>query len=67
MTLEWRQNEADANCWVTVCGRYSVSLDHLIGTWRAWKLTPGGPWFAPLGKKRMDFEEAKRFCEEDRT
>jgi hypothetical protein len=66
MTLEWRQHEAEANCWVTSCGRYSVSYDHLVETWRAWKMAPGGPWFAPFGREPMSTaEDAKAICEGD--
>lgn len=65
MTLEWRQHEHDPNVWLTECRNYCVSYDHMISSWRAWKLSPGGPWFAPLGKKQMDCDEAKQFCVED--
>lgn len=65
MTLEWRQHEVDKDCWITACRRYCVSYDHYVKTWRSWKLAPGGPWFAPLGKKPMGEAEAKEFCEAD--
>lgn len=65
MTLEWRQHEVEKDCWVTACGRYCVSYDNVRDTWRAWKLVPGGAWFAPLRKKPMSENEAKLFCAED--
>jgi len=63
MSLEWRQHETDATCWVTKCGRYSVSTRQ--GVWDAWKLAPGGPWFAPLRQNLADEASAKAVAEAD--
>lgn len=62
MPLEWRTLPTE-NCRVSTCGRYAVSV--CDGQWSAWKLAPGGPWFAPLAQKLADQESAERLCNED--
>lgn len=66
MTLEWQPhlNAPDQLGGVTKCGRYSVSSIG-GGLWQAWRLAPGGPWFAPLELRAADEAEAKALCEKD--
>jgi hypothetical protein len=33
--------------------------------WEAWKLAPGGPWFAPLKLNLTDEATARALCEQD--
>jgi hypothetical protein len=63
MTLEWKPFDHVERCAVTSCGRYSVS--EFQGRWQAWKLAPGGPWFAPLGLHLDDEATAKETAERD--
>lgn len=63
MTLEWKPFDHSENCSVTTCRRYSVSVHN--GAWQAWKLAPGGPWFAPLGLRHADEAAAKAAAERD--
>lgn len=65
MTLEWRPSVNSERCAVSTCGRYSVS--EYQGHWQAWKLAPGGAWFAPLGLRVDDEAAAKEVAERDRT
>jgi len=48
--LEWRDKRTDERGYRSVCNRYSVCSVTLDGEefWQAWKLVPGGAWFAPL-------------------
>lgn len=64
MTLDWRQHQEDQNCLITACGRFSVSYDHFVKTWRAWKMEPMGAWFAQISREPLESaEDAKAFCE----
>jgi hypothetical protein len=62
MALEWLPLDRE-NCSVTKCGRYSVSTHG--GTWQAWRLAPGGPWFAPLNLKLPDEAAARAIAQAD--
>jgi hypothetical protein len=49
MTLEWLPLALGDRGFRSKCGKYSVcSIGDGHVTWEAWKLAPGGPWFAPL-------------------
>jgi hypothetical protein len=64
VTLEWRPHpDKGAEGGITVCGRYSVS--RYVGLWQAWKLAPGGCWFAPMGLRLPSKEEAEAVCQTD--
>lgn len=64
MTLEWLPHpDPGAVGGITKCGRYSVSRYGEL--WQAWKLAPGGPWFAPLGLRGASKEEAEKLCQSD--
>lgn len=61
MTLDWvRQTEHSS---VSRCGRYSVS--EIEGAWMAWRMAPGGPWFARLEGDVNSEQAAKDLCETD--
>ena len=62
MTLEWQPIDRE-NCMVTKCKRYAVSTHD--GQWQAWKLVPGGAWFAPLKLKLPDEESARKVAQAD--
>jgi hypothetical protein len=67
MTLEWTRIHPDARGSRTKCGGYSVCS---IGTgsdeqWEAWKLAPGGPWFAPLKLGLPDEAAARAIAQAD--
>lgn len=66
MTLEWRQLPTTEICHVTACGRFSVAFDAQYSVWRAYRLAPGGPWFALLGQHSTSEAGAKATCEEYR-
>jgi hypothetical protein len=63
MTLEWRPFDKAEHCAVSSCGRYSVS--EYNGGWHAWKLAPGGPWFAPIAQNLADETAARAKCQAD--
>jgi hypothetical protein len=64
MNLEWlpHPDKGEAGG-ITKCGRYSVS--RYAGLWQAWRLVPGGAWFAPMGLRLPTREEAEALCEKD--
>lgn len=63
MILEWNAFDGVEHCSVSRCGRYSVSTHN--ETWQAWRLAPGGPWFAPLGRNFASEAAAKEAAERD--
>lgn len=64
MTLEWRQLPTSEVSYITACGKYSVGFDGQHRVWRAYRLAPGGPWFAPIGHEAT-IEGAKQVAEAD--
>lgn len=63
MTLTWRTLDERYVSQVSTCGRYSVS--EYAGAWQAWKLAPGAPWFAQLGRRAPSKAEAEALCQSD--
>jgi hypothetical protein len=67
--LEWVRLHPDAIGSRSKCGTYSVCP--LYGksdkpeSWEAWKLAPGGPWFANLRKDLPSEDAARGICEQD--
>lgn len=58
MTLEWQDKRTDERGYRSTCNRYSISSVTLDGEefWQAWKLVPGGAWFAPLKLAKTEAE-----------
>jgi len=69
VTLEWQPMPEGARGYLSSCRKYSVCSVTIQGQelWEAWKLAPGGPWFAPLQLGLANEEDAKRAAEEDRA
>lgn len=67
MTLEWTDPRTDERGPRTKCGRYAVCSigDGAEERWQAWKLAPGGPWFAPLAIDILSESAAREICEQD--
>ncbi len=65
MKLEWRPHPDPLSLGrITSNGRYTVSSIE-DGVWQAWKIAPGGPWFAMLGLPRPTREAAMALCDAD--
>lgn len=63
--LEWRPHpNATSTGSISTSGRYSVSSIK-EGVWQAWKLAPGGPWFAMLGMPTETKDAAEALCQAD--
>lgn len=66
MQLEWQKHAPDAVGSHTKCRRYTTCRTNNEGTlWEVWKLAPGGPWFALLGKNLPNEDAAKARAEAD--
>lgn len=67
MTLEWQSPRTDERGYRSQCNRYSVCsiTQDGIETWQAWKLAPGGPWFAPLALGLETEDDARAAAESD--
>lgn len=65
MILEWKQHGERSDCFVSTCGKYSVAYDVMIGTWRVYRLAPGGPRFAQIAQGLANEEAAKAIAEQD--
>lgn len=67
MPLEWQNPRTDERGYRSQCNRYSVCSITQDGreTWQAWKLAPGGPWFAPLALNLTTESEARLAAELD--
>jgi hypothetical protein len=67
MSLEWAKNHPDALGYHSTCKRYSVCVtrDANGEHWEAWKLVPGGVWFAPLAINLPSEEAAKARAQQD--
>lgn len=64
--LEWQPIAPDARGYRSKCGHYAVcSIGEGYATWEAWKLAPGGPWFAPLKMGLPSQDAAREICEQD--
>lgn len=64
MPLEWIKIHPDASGSHTKCKRYTICVDP-NGQWEAWKLVPGGAWFALLEKNLTSEDAAKARAELD--
>ncbi len=67
MPLEWQNKRTDERGYRSVCNRYSVNS---IGEgkherWEAWRMVPGGAWFAPIVVGLMSEAEARAAAESD--
>jgi hypothetical protein len=67
VTLEWTDPRTDERGPRSKCGRYAVCSigDGKEERWQAWKLAPGGPWFALLAIDILSETEAREICEQD--
>lgn len=67
MSLEWQKIHPDASGYHSSCKRYSICVtrDAKGECWEAWKLVPGGVWFAPLEMNLPDEAAAKERAERD--
>lgn len=69
MSLEWVRLHPLSIGSRSKCGAYSVCPLYGKGdepeSWEAWKLAPGGPWFAPLKLGLPSEGAAREICEED--
>lgn len=67
MQLEWQNKRTDERGYRSTCNRYSVSSINVDGTerWEAWKLVPGGNWFAPLAMNLPDENAARAAAQTD--
>jgi hypothetical protein len=65
VTLEWHDKRTDERGYRSKCGRYSVSSigDGPSESWEAWKLAPGGPWFAQIAVGLRTEQAAQDVCE----
>lgn len=67
MAIEWQDKHTDERGYRSRCNRYSVCSITQDGleTWEAWKLAPGGPWFAILASKLPSEGAARAAAEAD--
>ena len=67
MTLEWQDKRTDERGYKSTCNRYSVCsiTNNGVETWEAWKMVPGGAWFAPLATNLPNESEARKAAEAD--
>lgn len=67
MPLEWQDKRTDERGYRSACNRYSISGITIDGEefWQAWKLVPGGAWFAPLSRPDRSEEAARAAAEAD--
>lgn len=67
MTLQWQGKRIDERGYKSVCNRYSVCsiVYNDVETWEAWKMVPGGAWFAPLAIGLRSEDEARKAAEAD--
>jgi len=67
MTLEWQDKRTDSRGCYSKCNRYSVCStgEGSDERWTAWKVVPGGAWFAPLACGLMTEDEARSIAERD--
>jgi hypothetical protein len=72
MSLEWVRLHPLAIGSRSKCGNYSVCpffrdprRSDEPDSWEAWRLTPGGAWFAPLEMGLPTEEAARERCEQD--
>jgi hypothetical protein len=73
MTLQWVRLHALAIGSRSKCGTYSVcpffknprAKGEEPDSWEAWKLAPGGPWFANLARGLKSENAAREICEQD--
>jgi hypothetical protein len=49
MPLEWKPIPGGNGSSISTCSNYSIGATD-DGLWQAWKLAPGGAWFAPLAR-----------------
>jgi hypothetical protein len=67
MKLEWQDKRTDERGYYSTCKRYSVCS---VGSgederWQAWKLAPGGAWFAPLETNLLSEQAARASAQAD--
>jgi len=67
MTLQWDDKRTDERGYRSTCRRYSVCSITTDGveTWEAWKMVPGGAWFAPLVNGLATEDAARAAAEAD--
>lgn len=65
--LEWQPMVSGSRGYYSACKRYSVCSagPEDNAEWQAWKLAPGGPWFAPLALGLPSEQAARESAEKD--